>query len=196
MSRISHRGDVLNGVEPSQGDCSLGAAPATVSTSQHGWAVAIAQPQQEQKAIFNVERAGFQTYCPRIRTKRFYGRKRVASSELLFPRYFFVQMQEQWSAIKRAVGVSGIIMQGERPALLSDATLTGVRSQCDAQGYFIPPSPFQFKFGQRVQIERGPFNGQFGIYKGMRSEERAFVLIQWLGAMRRVDVAEDSLVAA
>src|ERR1700690_1104354 len=104
-----------------------------------GWAVAIAQPQAESKAILNCARQGFEIFVPKIRVKRFGFRgRRTVRDEWLFGRYFFVWIDDQWHSLLGTIGISGVIKNGEAPALLSDAVIDAVRVRCDRDGYFIP----------------------------------------------------------
>ena len=120
------------------------------------WAVAISAPQSEAKAVINLERIGFEPYYPKIKVKRFYGRRRAVQIEPLFPRYLFVKQTPQWAALRATQGISGIVMSGDRPATLPNEVIDTIKGRCDRDGIFIPPSPFSFKIGQKVQIGNGP----------------------------------------
>jgi len=153
---------------------------------QGRWAVAITHPQCENKAVFHAERQGFECYLPKYRT-----RTRI---EPLFPRYVFVAIDGAWRALLTTIGVSGVIMNVERPSTLTDEQIGSIRSQCDDQGIYIPPPKFHFRRGQHVRVHCGPLTGMQGIVQHMRGKERVDVLITMLNA--RVNVFEGDLSAA
>ena len=55
------------------------------------------------------------------------------------------------------------------------------------------PQPPQLKLGDRVQISRGMFAGQFGLYAGMRPQQRVAVLLAVLG---RIELPKHNIEAA
>jgi len=153
---------------------------------QGRWAVAITQPQCENKAVFHATRQGFECYLPKYKT-----RTRI---EPLFPRYVFVAIDGAWRALLTTIGVSGVIMNAERPSTLTDDQIGLIKSRCDAQDVYIPPPKVCFYKGQHVRVHCGPLTGARGIVQYMRGKERVSVLITMLNA--RVNVYEGDLSAA
>ena len=159
------------------------------------WFVAYSHPNQEQKAVDNVSQLGIELFFPRIQTRRFYRGQRQWIEEPLFPRYFFVSLVDQWNALLSAIGVAGVIMSGEKPARVPEKIVGEIKSRCNKDGVYVPYR-FRFQAGQRVRIENGVLKGHFGIYRGMRSEDRADVLIQMLGATVHASFLEGDLSEA
>lgn len=162
-----------------------------------GWAVAIATPGQETKALANVARLSFEFFCPKIRVKKFGWRgRRFVRDEWLFNRYFFVAAKDRWVELEATIGVSGVIRFGEIVATLPDGIVSSVRERCDQDGFYIPVERGRFKRGQRVRIGDGPYIDRIGIYQNMKSGDRADALVQFAGAWVRASVGERELAAA
>jgi hypothetical protein len=71
------------------------------------WAVAQTETRREHIARQFLMRAGFITYCPRI--------KRQGSIVPLFPSYLFIQIESAWYQARWTVGIRKILMSGEVP---------------------------------------------------------------------------------
>jgi transcriptional antiterminator RfaH len=154
------------------------------------WAVAITQPQQEAKVVIHAERSGFECYLPLYRTVH----KRLTP---LFPRYVFVDARGFWRQLLSTIGINGVIMDGNKPATLSDEIIDAIRLRCDRNGVFIPPpKPRKFGYGQRVRVDCGPMLGLTGIVRRMRGRDRVEILISMLGRRAAVHIYEGDLRAA
>lgn len=86
-------------------------------------------------------------------------------------------------------------MVGDKPAKLPEKVVGEIKSRCNSEGVYVPYR-FRFQCGQRVRVERGALKGHFGIFRGMRSEDRADVLIQMLGSTVHASFLEGDLVEA
>ncbi len=53
-----------------------------------------------------------------------------------------------------------------------------------------------FRHGEAVEFRAGPFAGLNGVFDMEAGEERAFVLLEWLGKVNRLKVNRDWLVPA
>jgi transcriptional antiterminator RfaH len=160
-----------------------------------GWSVAYSHPRQETKAVQNVAQLGIEIFFPRIQERKFFRGKRQWVEEPLFPRYFFVSLVDQWHSLLSTVGVAGVIMGVDKPATIPTSLVEEIKRRCNSSGVYVPYR-FRFRKGQRVKIENGALKGHIGIYRGMRSEDRADVLIQMLGSTVHASFLEGDLVSA
>ena len=143
------------------------------------WAVAVTRPCYETKVIPHLERQGMEFFLPRIRVL---APGRLHRIEPLFPRYFFCSVGSAWRQLLTTIGISSVLMSGEKPALLPDHVVIDLKARCDAEGVYIPPPPFQYLRGMKVKIKCGPFSGRLGVVQGMRGKERVSVLIDIIQA--------------
>ena len=85
----------------------------------HAWYLVHAKPRQEDTALANLARQGFEAFLPRMRRQvRHAGRWRERV-EALFPRYLFVSLDPEthdWAPIRSTVGVSSLVRFGDEPA--------------------------------------------------------------------------------
>jgi transcriptional antiterminator RfaH len=113
----------------------------------------------------------------------------------LFPGYCFILIQLQWHGANMVAGVIRLLMDGQQPAHVADAVIDGIRER-EVGGVVRLPKPPRLKPGDRVHVLRGPFEGHFGLYKGMAPHDRCFVLRSLLGGQTRTEMAGADVAVA
>jgi transcriptional antiterminator RfaH len=174
----------------------IGAANGNGSeTTMTHWIVAQTLSQRENLAKQHLERAGFETYLPRIKART--RTKRKSRIVPLFPSYVFVYINGFWGSIMRTIGVTRVIRNGDEPAKIEQHVIDNIRSQ-ERQGLVQLPKPQPAgRAGQKVRILRGPFAGHIGaLCANMTDAERQKVLLDFLGRatvieLDRVDMSLD-----
>ena len=160
-----------------------------------GWAVAMTQPNAEGKAVLNLERQGYETFLPKFREVVEVDGRRCSRSGVLFSRYVFVHLRDVWHSIMGTIGVSSLIKNGERPAVVERSVVDELKARTGADGFIDLSKPVVVrKAGDAVSVVGGPFYGFKGIYQGMTAHEREIVLLDMLGRKVRVEL-ESELVA-
>jgi transcriptional antiterminator RfaH len=169
---------------------------------QQHWCVCKAETQRELIAQRHLERGGFETYYPRIKVApnivRRDGRSHLAPRiEPLFRSYLFVRIAEQWHAVRRTIGVTAVLLNGERPAVIGDPYIDELRSREGPDGLvrLLRQRP-EFMPGDRVQITSGLMQGRFAIFQGMAAHERVLVPLAVLGSERRVQLDRQHVMRA
>lgn len=160
------------------------------------WVVARTKALRERWAAENVSRQGGTYYLPRLKPGKLAANK---PPPCLFPSYLFVQLRDdcQWQYLKGTFGVSGIVMQGSTPALLPDSEIDCIRRREDNEGLIrLPSAPNKFRPGEQVRVTDGAFSGFRGIYQEDGAQDRVTILLDYLGAKRKVLIGEDYLEAA
>lgn len=159
-----------------------------------GWCVVIARPMAEEVAEKAIVKAGYRAYLPRCR--RILTGHRPGRGEPvlrpLFPRYLFAELhpEQGWYGIKRATGVSGLILDSDmRPALIADRIVVSIREREMAQefdqqrdGKYAP-----LEIGQPVQLIAGPFAAMLGTVARLSGRHRAEVFLHALGRLVKID---------
>ena len=164
------------------------------ATPQSYWACAQIEANRERLALHCLGLHGYQTYLPHIRTKRVVPASRtIARTTALFPGYAFVLIELQWHTARWAPGVIRLMLDGERPARVPEAVIAELKGRERNGGLVELPPPPTFRPGDRVQITRGVFAGQFGLYAGMRPHQRVAVLLAVLG---RIELPKDDIARA
>jgi len=158
------------------------------------WLVVRTKPNREKWAAENVARQGRIPYLPSISSIVTKGGRTLAVSRPLFTSYLFVQTDEQWKFLMNTYGVIGVVLNGDKPAILPDDVIQQLRSKEDEQGLVVLPKP-RFIPGQSVRITDGAFVNRQGIYYGQADKERQQVLLDILGRKTKVLIADDQLEA-
>ncbi len=156
------------------------------------WAVALAHPLCERRALLNLQRQNFTCYAPLIKQTRIVKGRRTYRDEFLFGRYLFVAIADQWRSILSTFGVAQLIMNRDLPASLPEQEIENFRAR-EVNGYVVLTKPERFKRGETVHVHRGQFSGADAVYQGMSQRDREIVLLNILGRQTRVELAVGDL---
>jgi transcriptional antiterminator RfaH len=155
------------------------------------WACARTQPSREHFAESELGRRGYEVYSPRIAERIVRRGRKVTVEKPLFVNYLFLEIEMQFYAAHKCPGVVAVLLDGERPAKVPVAVITGLRSR-ERNGLIMLPRKPPFRLGDRVKVLRGPLAGLSGLYQGQRSHERVAILLAALG---RVELAAGDVEA-
>ena len=158
------------------------------------WAATRLVPRQEALALHCLALAGYVTYLPRVREQRVIRGRKIFVTPPLFPGYAFVVIELQWHGDRWAPGTLGLIMDGIQPARVPDAVIAEIHTR-ERDGFVMLPKAPGLRRGDRVHVVHGPFQGQLGIYAGMRARQRVEVLLTLLGGQQRVELARGDVEA-
>jgi transcriptional antiterminator RfaH len=144
------------------------------------WYLVHTKPRQEDIALANLERQGYECYLPQIRIERIRRRKAEVATEPMFPRYLFICLDssdqgKSWSPIRSTLGVSQLVHFGARAAKVDDTLVDLLRQRERAL-----PTEAMFQSGDSVVVTDGPFAGIEAIYQTTDAERRAFILLEIL----------------
>lgn len=147
------------------------------------WYAIHSKPRQEERALENLQRQGFEAWLPLMTVEKVLRSKLVQVVEPMFSRYLFIRLdteQTNWSPIRSTLGVSKLVSFGNRPAVVSDELIEALQQLPEqAPQRLIQP-------GQQVKIVSGPLRGLEGIYQQADGELRAMVLIELLNKQHRI----------
>jgi transcriptional antiterminator RfaH len=147
------------------------------------WYAIHSKPRQEERALENLQRQGFEAWLPLLTVEKVLRSKLVQVVEPMFSRYLFIRLdteQTNWSPIRSTLGVSKLVSFGNRPAVVADELIEALRQMPEqAPQRLIQP-------GQQVKIVSGPLRGLEGIYQQADGELRAMVLIELLNKQHRI----------
>ena len=147
------------------------------------WYAIHSKPRQEERALENLQRQGFEAWLPLLTVEKVLRSKLVQVVEPMFSRYLFIRLdteQTNWSPIRSTLGVSKLVSFGNRPAVVADELIEALQQLPEqAPQRLIQP-------GQQVKIVSGPLRGLEGIYQQPDGELRAMVLIELLNKQHRI----------
>ena len=156
------------------------------------WIVALTRPNYEAIAEVNLGRQGFEHYCPKYQSKQ---PNKPSIVKVLFPRYIFIFIDQEWYSIKGTRGISKVLLGDNGPATLPEKIITDLKLR-EKNGLVQLSAPSKFQIGDRVKATEGPLIGHLLICDTMLPHERVRVLMELLGRKVTVELDEKSLIAA
>jgi transcriptional antiterminator RfaH len=176
-----------------------GPLPATppaltvITSPTTAWYLVHTKPRQEDVALTNLQRQGYECYLPQMRIERIRRRKAEIATEPMFPRYLFIQLDssdqgKSWSPIRSTLGVSQLVHFGSRAARVDDALVELLRQREQAM-----PMDAMFHSGDSVVITDSPFAGIEAIYQTADADRRAFILLEILSKPVSMQIDTGSL---
>lgn len=160
------------------------------------WFVVYTKPRQESRALENLERQGYATYCPYIFTEKIRRHRWCKIMEPLFPRYLFIQLcvgVDNFSQIRSTFGVMGMVQFGHKPAMLANSTIDYIRDQeNDERANSLALS--EWKSGDELEIIDGPLKGLKGVFQKKSGTERVSLLMCLLGQQSCISVDSNILM--
>ena len=143
------------------------------------WGVAQTESQREKTAAMFLEDDGYEIYLPKVRAS-----KREVP---LFPGYLFVWIVDRWYSIENTIGVVRLLSTGDVPSRVPDKEIRKFKSW-EREGIVHLPKKRVLKRGDTMQILCGTFKDHVALYDGMLPHERIAVLLNLMGAQRRVEL--------
>lgn len=160
-------------------------ADASVPTS---WFVAYTKPRSESLADWNLNRQGYASYVPMLRIGKSPRGPNRQRYEPLFPRYVFFRPRTDSQSIgpvRSTLGIARIVRFGESLAIVSQATVEGIRRFESHQNSADSATLRGISPGKVVRIAAGALAGLEGLV-AMVSRERVTVLMRLLSQDTRV----------
>lgn len=152
------------------------------------WYVVHTKSKQESVAKENLERQQFTTYLPRVRTLLRRRGKLQPIIEPFFPRYIFVRFDrdnDDWAPIRSTRGVIGVVRFDGVARPVPESFIETMRANENPESLQMMEEA-EWRPGQSVVIEQGPFAGYRGIFKKRTSEERVILLLNIVGKQTQV----------
>jgi transcriptional antiterminator RfaH len=155
------------------------------------WFAIHTRAHAEKQAAAHLRSQGFTTYLPCYAKRRSHARRIEMVQAPVFPRYLFIQMDEQsapWRVVRSTVGVVDIVRLGERPAPVPAGIVEAIQAREGRDGLVCLARHAAFNKGERLRIAAGPFQGQTGLFEGAGDDERVVILLELLGRDIRVSL--------
>ena len=126
------------------------------------WYVLYTKPRNEKKATDRLTQAGYEMYCPLIKTVRQWSDRKKKVSVPMFPSYVFCHVDEAGRQIVvRDPGVLNFVFWLGKPAVVRDHEIEAIR-KIENHGIDIRVEGGKPEKGQMVEIPEGPFKGMSG----------------------------------
>jgi len=159
----------------------------TDKVTNYNWYAVHTRHQHEKIVARILEYKDLEVFLPLYQVRRRWQDRIKEISVPLFPGYLFVREgEERWLQILTATGVSSIVNCGDRPAVIPQSEVEGVRRLVESS-LKIEPHPF-LKTGDWVRIKYGPIAGLEGILLRKKNIARLVLSVEMLGKAAAVEV--------
>ena len=146
------------------------------------WYAVHTLPNREFGALSQLTFQGFEGFLPvHWKTVR-HARKFRSVKAAFFPRYLFVRLdlnRQQWRSVNGTFGVSGLIMEGERPKPVPRGIVETLIAMSPAGALSFAPV---LEPGQDVKVLSGPFANLVGTLQRVDASNRVRVLLDLFGS--------------
>ena len=162
------------------------------------WYVVHTHARAENQAVENLARQNFEVYLPKFERRRRHARRADFVKSPLFPRYLFVRLDlglDRWRSIFSTIGVSRLVLQGEKPAAVPDGIVETIKSQEGSNGCVEMHTIRPFVRGERVRVMSGTFCDQVGQFLALDEKSRVVMLLSLLGREITVRLPASSVAA-
>jgi transcriptional antiterminator RfaH len=163
------------------------------------WYAVRTKSRRENAADQNLQQQGFETYSPKVLLRKRKRDKWAKVVEPLFPRYLFIRVdpdQTSLAPVRSTLGVSDLVRFGCQLLPVPDSVIAYLKQLEDPLTRQHHADQWPHRPGDAVDILDGPFAGLTGVFQTVAAEERATLLIEFLGRYNSIEVPMDSVAAA
>ena len=153
------------------------------------WYCLQTESRKEHLAKNNLQDLDLEVYLPVYCRIIRHARTITPTAKPVFPGYLFVAIQHdfQFSQVKRTKGVKAVVSAGMKPIAIHSSFIQQIQAQEDAQGY-VQINQGRFQPGDLVNIQEGALKGLQGLFHCSLDDQRAMLLVHFLGNMQRIEV--------
>jgi len=164
-----------------------------MESGKPSWYAVVTKPRQEQTALLNLQRQGFECFLP-MADNPYQRMHRVCqkSVEPLFPGYLFLSAiaeSQNLAPVRSTRGVNGMVRFGLELAVIPEYIINAIKQRIIPDTGLVKIEPVRIKTGDEVRIFDGPLAGMNGIVQEKSSENRVILLMKLLGRPTRVKLA-------
>jgi transcriptional antiterminator RfaH len=167
-----------------------------VEWGANSWTAASTHQHKESVAVVNLERQGFEAYCPVIRRRLRHAGRVTEAKRPLFPGYVFVRInpsKDQWRPIMSTMGIRSLIKFGDHLGMLPDGFVDGLRER-EADGVIpLPRARDTYDPGEKVRLRDGPFDGLIATVLSCDPKGRLQLLLGLLATSVKVKSTVDNV---
>jgi transcriptional antiterminator RfaH len=158
------------------------------------WHLLMTKPREDARAEEHLRNQHYEIFRPLLKHYQLKRGKQVAVVESLFPRYIFIQLDEQfsnWASIRSTRGVAGLVRFNDMPAVVPPDLVQELQLLVDEDHLMDKTSaePFIYKPGDRVQISATSLKGLQAIVHAQLSTERVSILLTMFGKVQTLELA-------
>jgi transcription antitermination factor NusG len=146
------------------------------------WHVLYTKPRNEKKVVARLLEAGYDVYCPLIKTVHQWSDRKKKVQIPMFPSYIFIYINEKNRQLPLFdPGVMKYVYYAGQPAVIRDIEIKAIK-EIENAGTDIKVEGSGFQKGQFVEIPDGPFKGMTGVVDKFDAR-KVLVYVEQLGCI-------------
>ncbi len=152
------------------------------------WYVVMSKPNQESRAIKNLENQNFDVFCPYFEKEYNSGNLTRIIKGYLFPSYLFVKFNIKnlnWMKIVNTFGVKKILSLGNFPSEIEKKFVEKLKMISNEKG-LLNESLYLYKPKQKVIITKGPFKKTLGEVISLVGDKRIKILLDCMNDYKKI----------
>lgn len=152
------------------------------------WFVVQIKPNSHDLAVRNLERQGFETFLPKMKTTIKKENKFIDKEVLLFLGYAFVGIDRHnanWSKINSTYGVLKLLGSNKKPSEVPVNLITTLKNR---YGNNVNPINKNLKRGDTIKFYNGPFADLVTKIENVDAHKRIYVLLEVMGGYRKLEI--------
>lgn len=160
------------------------------------WVAANTHQHREPLAVVNLQRQGFEAYCPMIRRRLRHAGRTQNVLRPLFPGYVFVRLNpdgSQWRPITSTLGIRTLIKFGDRLGMLPHRFIESLREREEDGAVPLPRARESYHPGETVKLRDGPLDGLIATVVSCDPRGRLQLLLGLLAGSVRIRSTVDSV---
>lgn len=163
-----------------------------MNTDVAHWFAVYTKPRQERLALEQLERQHYQCFLP-LAENPYQRRSKPFSQRIepLFLRYLFLRAipeQHNLAPVRSTRGVVSMVRSGTNLVVVPSTVIQALHARINAETGLIKIDPVMAMPGHRVRVFDGPLAGLEGLFQATSGEQRALLLIEFMGRQTTVEV--------
>ena len=163
------------------------------------WIAVATQRNAEYRVIQQLERQGYECYCPCTSARRRHRRCNDSAKRPFFPGYVFVRLdrtRDQWRPIMYSRGVRTVVRFGERLGVVPSSVVESLIARERQGGLMPPPAAERLGVGQHISLSGTLFDDFVGTVQSIDAKDRICVLLELMQRTVKLVVPFDNVVAS
>lgn len=158
------------------------------------WVIAQIKPNSCDIAVRNLERQGFKTFLPKIKTTIKKENRFINKSIFVFPGYIFIGFNPKnlnWIKINSTYGISKVLVFNQKPSQISYDLILALKNRYKENIDLTLKECFQK--GDSIKFNTGPFVDIIARIENLDSKNRIWVLLDVMGGYRKLKLKQNEL---
>ena len=163
------------------------------------WVAVATHANAERQAVQNLNRQGYECYCPYSRVLRRHARRSEMVDRPFFPGYLFVRLdrdRDQWRPIMYSRGVRAIVRFGDELGIVPEGLVESLIAREEGDGLRPAPASERLRVGQQVSLHGTLFDNFICTVASIDAKDRVCVLLDLMQQTVKLSVPSEVVTTA